>query len=145
MTKASRIIEKLERLKSKAQEVWKEAKRGQTVPGISRFYYEGRMAGIKEALDMILDDLHKLGEEEEVEKKTYKFYIENPGEEAAGIHSYSERVEVSVDSGDPGGYPGEFQDYMKNSLAEWYDGATVVLYDDWDEFRKAMYKTEGDE
>ena len=31
-----------------------------------------------------------------------------------------------VDSGDPGGEPGEFAEALRQFLAEWFDGAGVV-------------------
>lgn len=37
----------------------------------------------------------------------------------------TERVTVKVESGDPGGKPGEFQQHVARALANWYDGAEV--------------------
>jgi len=55
-----------------------------------------------------------------------KFYIEHSGEQNAGINPYSETITMGAESGDYGGEPGEFEEYIKQTLAEWYDGATVM-------------------
>lgn len=54
-----------------------------------------------------------------------KFTIFHPGELAAGIIGFTDTVTVSVESGDPGGYPGEFESFIQDCLREWYDGAKV--------------------
>ena len=59
----------------------------------------------------------------------YVFDIEQPGEPAAGILPFTDRISVSVASGDPGGEPGEFFEHILNSIVEWYDGAKVSLSD----------------
>lgn len=58
------------------------------------------------------------------------FYVDFPGERGAGLHSYTDIVRVSVESGDPGGEPNEFADHIRQALAEWYDGASVELLAD---------------
>jgi hypothetical protein len=55
-----------------------------------------------------------------------KYDIDHPGEESAGIISYSECVHVKVEN-DPGGEEGEFSEYMRECLAEWFDGARVDI------------------
>ena len=55
-----------------------------------------------------------------------KYYIEHPGELGAGIHSYTEEVTVSIGSGDPGGEYGEFAEFFRDCLAQWFDGAAVT-------------------
>lgn len=62
--------------------------------------------------------------------KKYKFNIVHPGEYGAGIRSYSETVEVSLESGDPGGDPGDFELFMEDCLADWFDGASVWVDDE---------------
>lgn len=57
----------------------------------------------------------------------YRFEIYSPMEEAAGFYGFTDTVEISVDSGDPGGEPGEFEKYLSSVLSEWYDGAKVTL------------------
>ena len=51
------------------------------------------------------------------------FDVNNPGEYEAGILGYSDTVTVRVESGDPGGEPGEFAECMTQALIEWFDGA----------------------
>lgn len=57
---------------------------------------------------------------------TIHFQIHHPGELAAGIRSYTERVSITVESGDPGGIRGDFSEHIKDALADWFDGATVT-------------------
>ena len=51
--------------------------------------------------------------------------VYNSGEPDVGIDSYSDIVKVSVESGEPGSEPNEFQEYMQKCLEEWFDGARV--------------------
>jgi len=55
------------------------------------------------------------------------FYVDHPGETAAGLNSYSETVHIILESGAAGGEPEEFKNHMKDCLADWYDGATVEV------------------
>ena len=55
----------------------------------------------------------------------YRFFIDFPGELAAGLRSYSDEIEITIKSGDPGGEKGEFEEYIVGCLKEWYDGAYV--------------------
>lgn len=57
--------------------------------------------------------------------KTWKFEVDHPGERAAGIWSFEDTVKVTVESGDPGGEPGEFEKDVRAFLLEWFDGAGV--------------------
>ena len=50
-----------------------------------------------------------------------------PSEYSAGIRGYSDTVIINIDSGDPGGEPGEFQEFMRQALLEWYDGGNVTI------------------
>lgn len=54
-----------------------------------------------------------------------EFDIYHPGEIDAGIHGYTDLVSIYVESGDPGGEKGEFAEFMKDALTEWFDGAGV--------------------
>ena len=54
------------------------------------------------------------------------FLIIHPGELAAGINGFSDDVYIQCDSGDWGGDIGEFEEYIKDCLEEWYDGAQVI-------------------
>jgi hypothetical protein len=53
------------------------------------------------------------------------FHIEDGGEYGAGILPFTDEVEITIVSGDPGGEPGDFQEFMRQALLEWYDGAGV--------------------
>lgn len=57
----------------------------------------------------------------------YVFGVNHPGELSAGITGYSDTVIVTVDSGNPGGEDGEFEELIRSTLAEWFDGAKVVM------------------
>ena len=60
----------------------------------------------------------------------YKYLIKHPGEEAAGIRSFTDIISIRVESGDPGGeLQGEdsFAECMRQTLQEWYDGADVIF------------------
>lgn len=58
-------------------------------------------------------------------ERKYRYSIEFPGDASAGLRSFSDRITVVVDSGDPGGEEGEFVAFIKDALSEWYDGAYV--------------------
>jgi hypothetical protein len=63
-------------------------------------------------------------------KGVYKYEIDSPDELDVGLHGFRDEVTVIVDSGEPGGDPtGEdsFEEYMRQTLIEWYDGAKVVF------------------
>jgi len=55
------------------------------------------------------------------------FEIYFSGEMGAGLWPYSDTVNVECKSGDFGGDPGEFAEYMRDCLKGWYDGAGVTL------------------
>lgn len=57
-------------------------------------------------------------------KIVYNIYV--PSELSAGLRSVSDTVTVIVESGMPGGSKGEFQEHIKKSLEEWYDGGAVI-------------------
>jgi len=48
----------------------------------------------------------------------------------AGISSFSDIIVVDVESGDPGGEPGEFATLITEVLSEWFGGATVTMEKD---------------
>lgn len=58
---------------------------------------------------------------------TYVFQVEHPGEPGAGIIGFTDTVTVTLDSGNPGGDEGEFEEDIRSYLAEWFDGAGVTL------------------
>lgn len=57
--------------------------------------------------------------------KKYTFDVYHAGERAAGLHSFTDTVTVAVESGDPGGDAGEFEEFILQTLKDWYDGAGV--------------------
>ena len=59
--------------------------------------------------------------------KKYCFDIEFYSDHDAGLRGFTDKVIVSVESGDPGGDPGEFEVYMEKALSTWFDGAFVIL------------------
>lgn len=54
------------------------------------------------------------------------FSVCHPGEMNAGIRPFTDDIRIQCCSGDFGGNPGEFAEFMRNVLEEWYDGARVV-------------------
>lgn len=56
-----------------------------------------------------------------------RFYVSAPSGLAAGLHGFDDTVTLSCVSGQWGGAPGEFEGYMRKCLADWYDGASVML------------------
>jgi len=56
-----------------------------------------------------------------------RYQVQFEGELAAGLWPYSDEVVVIVDSGNPGGEPGEFAEWIRQAIAQWYDGAAVTL------------------
>jgi len=59
--------------------------------------------------------------------QVYTYHIENPGERVAGLNSYTDTVTITIESGFPGGKPGEFDHYMQECLAAWYEGSKVTF------------------
>jgi len=55
-----------------------------------------------------------------------QYDIHVPSELSAGLHGFDDTVIVHIHSGDPGGEKGEFAEYMRECLAEWYDGGHVT-------------------
>lgn len=58
-------------------------------------------------------------------KISYDIY--HHGERSAGINAFEDTVIIQIDSGDPGGEDGEFAEFMRQSLADWFDGAKVKI------------------
>lgn len=54
-----------------------------------------------------------------------KFDVYHAEDIGAGILGYSNTVTVTVEN-DPGGEKGEFEQYVRDYLAEWFDGAEVT-------------------
>jgi hypothetical protein len=68
---------------------------------------------------------------------TYNFHVEHAGEPGAGINPYNDTVWIEVESGEPGGTFGEFKEHVRQSLADWFDGAVVEPLED---FRERVQK-----
>ena len=56
-----------------------------------------------------------------------KYNIIMPSEPAAGIIGFTDSITVNIESGDPGGDDGEFAEFMRDCLSDWYDGASVWI------------------
>ena len=54
------------------------------------------------------------------------FEVNSSGEIEAGLRPFNDSVTVSCESGQWGGAPGEFEEYMKDCLSEWYDASVRV-------------------
>lgn len=59
----------------------------------------------------------------------YIYKIDHPGERDAGISAFSDTVIVLLESGNPGGEPGDFSEHIKLALKTWYDGAKIAKID----------------
>jgi hypothetical protein len=55
------------------------------------------------------------------------FVVVSDGDKSAGMNAFTDDVFVKVSSGDPGGDPGEFTEYVRQCLSNWYDGAAITL------------------
>ena len=60
-----------------------------------------------------------------IQPKTIEFSIYHPGERMAGIRAFEDNIKIIIESGDPGGEPGEFEKYIQKFLKEWYDAEVV--------------------
>lgn len=63
----------------------------------------------------------------------FVFEVEFAGEPGAGLNPFSETVTVTV-ANDPGGQAGEFKEFIKDALREWFDGATVYDEEEMDAY-----------
>jgi hypothetical protein len=63
----------------------------------------------------------------EIETMKLEYAVDMPSDMSAGLRGFTDTIIVNVESGDPGGEPGEFAQYMRDCLAEWFDGAGVQL------------------
>lgn len=55
------------------------------------------------------------------------FQVSFPGDSSAGMLPYSDTIRMEVESGNVSGEPGEFVELLRQTLSEWYDGATVEI------------------
>lgn len=65
-----------------------------------------------------------------MENKSYKFNIAVPSEPSAGIRGFTDTILITVESGDPGGVPGEFEKHIIEALSDWYDGGHITLIEE---------------
>jgi len=56
----------------------------------------------------------------------YYYEVVAPGELGAGIRGFTDSVTVLLESGNPGGDPGDFAGHIRSVLREWYDGAKIT-------------------
>ncbi len=96
--------------------------------GIARTVASLRILGGNDGIGIrAMGCLSFLGHSEVVMIKKIVFEIESMDEPAAGITGTYDQVAIEVDSGDPGGEVGEFEEHMKQALSEWYDGAKITI------------------
>ncbi len=58
--------------------------------------------------------------------KKIVYAVKHPGELGAGLYPYYDTITIVVESADPGGGYKDFENYMRQCLAEWFDGADVT-------------------
>lgn len=54
-------------------------------------------------------------------------HVNYAGDRAAGLRSMTDTLRIRCESGEWGGSEGEFQDFIKGAISEWYDGAHVAV------------------
>ena len=59
----------------------------------------------------------------------YIYKIDHPGERGAGISAFPDTVIVLLESGNPGGEPGDFVEHIRLALKTWYEGAKIIKID----------------
>lgn len=59
----------------------------------------------------------------------FVYAIEQPGEPGAGISPFTDTVIVLLESGNTGDDPNDFNEHLKLTLRNWYDGAKVSKID----------------
>ena len=95
---------------------------------------------LKIAFDDALDDFNALAAQKGEERaamdeaarvaalaKSFVFEVGSYFEPGAGINDGGDTIIVTVQSGEPGGEHGEFQRFMQDALAEWYDRPVQVV------------------
>lgn len=55
------------------------------------------------------------------------FKVNIPPDYSSGLNGVYDTIKVVVDSGDPGGEPGEFTEFMLGCLKDWYDTPNVMV------------------
>lgn len=75
--------------------------------------------------------------------KTIKFHIDCAPEPAAGLHGYEEDVEVRLEYGlhdEDEEAKKDLTEMLRQTLAEFYDGAKVMTQEEWDKYLVEMEK-----
>lgn len=60
-------------------------------------------------------------------RKKYVYRVDHPGEQSAGIASFTDTVIVLLESGDTGDDPSDFTEHVRLALKNWHDGAKVLM------------------
>ena len=71
--------------------------------------------------------IYKMDKSAQIHHGKHEFRIIQDSELAAGIRGFVDEVQISCESGDFGGDKQEFAEFMRDCLAEWYDGAKVEI------------------
>lgn len=72
--------------------------------------------------------------------KTIKFHIDCAPEPAAGLSGYEENIEVRLEYGLQDEDEGGLTEMLRQTLAEFYDGAKVMTQEEWDKYLVEMEK-----
>jgi hypothetical protein len=82
-----------------------------------------------------------------MEQKTFTLYVNTRGDRQVGIPSVDDEITITVQSGDPGGIDGEFEDFLAEALSEWYDEPGCVsrtMPEEWGPEVDYEFEEEGD-
>lgn len=82
-------------------------------------YFHEQINGVR-----IAKMLHDLREEEEAKRqqmRQYQYVVHCPGDMSVGLFPFNDKITVVVESGNPGGDEGEFQQDMQQFLKDWFD------------------------
>jgi hypothetical protein len=104
------------------------------------FGYKYAEEELKEQFEAGLHDLEALAAQKGAERKaeeeaariaalakTFTFEVKENHDPDAGITFYGDMVSITVHSGNPGGEHGEFTEYMRQALADWYDAPVATM------------------
>ena len=88
--------------------------------------------GKSDTKEKLQELIHTLGfvrmtKKKELSPIIWVYEIKHPGEPSACLQAYNDTVTVRLISGDPGGKPNEFQEYIRKYLLAWYGGAKVTI------------------
>jgi len=83
---------------------------------------------VKMQIERLQEDAQKKHELLNLMRSDFIAEVEAVPEPLAGIVGYTDTVRVSSDTGMFGGEAGEFAEYLRDFLAQWYDGARVQVF-----------------